>query len=459
MSSPAVRPTVPARVPWIGLGLALLLLAASAFVPTLLDWEVFSRAHPEDYVGSVNPLHSLWDPRVGVSSLAAVAIALLGWRYAVDLCVRLSWRVLLVASYVASLAWMLSLALVDGRAGLAGPLASSYEYLETARSIRDVPAFLDGFVARIPLDSTDNWPTHVAGHPPGATLFFVVLDRLGLAGDLSAALVVCAIAASTAMAVLVTLRLLGAEDAARRAAPFLVLTPAAVWMAVSADAMFGATAAWGTAALAAAATASGRPRLVGYGVLAGLLLGWSVMLSYGLPALGVLAIAVLVAARSWKPLLVAVPAALAVVLAFVPFGFRWWSAFPVLQDRYWDGLASSRPGAYWTWGDLGAFLFSGGPLLGAGVAVLLWLLSLLWRRSAVGPADRVVLLVAGAGVAMVLLADLSQMSRAEVERIWLPFLPWVAVSVALLPERWRRWGLGLQLVAALLAQHLLWSSW
>lgn len=450
--------TAPARarpvVPWIGLAVALLLLAASAFVPTLLGWDVFSRAHPEDYVGSINPLHALWDPRVGVGTVPAVVLAVLGWRYAVDLAARLPWRLLLVTSYGASLAWLVSLAYVDGRAGIAGPLGHSYEYLETARGITDVPAFLHEFVSRIPLDSTDNWPTHVAGHPPGATLFFVVLDRIGLGGSFAAGLVVVLIGASTAPAVLVTLRALGAQDVGRRVAPFLVLTPAAVWFAVSADGMFAATAAWGTAALAVAATATTRRRLVGFGVLAGLLLGWCVMLSYGLPALGLLAVAVLVAGRSWKPLALAVPAALAVVIAFAAYGFRWWEAFPVLQDRYWDGLASSRPGAYWTWADLGSFLFSGGPLLGAGVAVLV---ALLVRRHVA--ADRVVLLLAGAGVAMVLAADLSQMSRGEVERIWLPFVPWVTVSVALLPERWRRWGLGLQILAALLVQHLLSTSW
>ena len=58
------------------------------------------------------------------------------------------------------------------------------------------------------------------------------------------------IAATTALAVLVTLRALGAEAVARRAAPFLVLGPAAVFMAVSADAVFAAVAAWGLAALA-----------------------------------------------------------------------------------------------------------------------------------------------------------------------------------------------------------------
>ena len=51
------------------------------------------------------------------------------------------------------------------------------------------------------------------------------------------------------------------------------------------------------------------------------------------------------------------------------------------------------------------------------------------------------------------------MSKAEVERIWLPFAPWLLLSVALLPERWRRWGLAGQLVVALLVQHLLNTRW
>ena len=69
---------------------------------------------------------------------------------------------------------------------------------------------------------------------------------------------VTVLAATTAVAVLVTVRVLGEEGMARRAAPFLVFAPAAVWQAVSADAMFAAVAAWGLAALAVAADAAQR---------------------------------------------------------------------------------------------------------------------------------------------------------------------------------------------------------
>ena len=51
------------------------------------------------------------------------------------------------------------------------------------------------------------------------------------------------------------------------------------------------------------------------------------------------------------------------------------------------------------------------------------------------------------------------MSRAEVERIWLPFVPWLLVACALLPESWRRAGVVVQVVLALVVQHLLFTGW
>jgi hypothetical protein len=59
----------------------------------------------------------------------------------------------------------------------------------------------------------------------------------------------------------------------------------------------------------------------------------------------------------------------------------------------------------------------------------------------------------------VLAAELSQMSKGEVERIWLPFVPWLLVACALLPERWRRAGVVIQVVLALVVQHLLFTGW
>jgi hypothetical protein len=432
-------------------------------VPPLTGWEVHSHGTDPDH--PFPPLHSDWDPGlIGPGTLPALLLAGLAvWR-AARWSATWSWGRLLAGVYVGSLAWMFALALVDGASGLSRTLGNPYEYLVTAREhAGDVPAFLDQFTSRIPYSAEDNWVTHVAGHPPGATLFFILLVRLGLGGDLTAAVVVTVLAATAAVAVMVALRALGAEEAARRTAPFLAFGPAAMFMSVSADAVFATFAAWGLAALALGATtarAGGRGWL-GWSALAGLLLGACVMMSYGLPLLGTLAVAVLVAARAWQPLPVAAPTALLVVLAFVPFGFAWWEAYPVLTDRYWDGIASIRPGTYWTWANLAALCWSAGPVLGAGIARLVEVgrgAREVLGRPVTDQTRTVWLLVAGAATAIVV-ADLSQMSRAEVERIWLPFVPWLLVSVALLPPRWRRIGLLVQVVLALVHQHLFYTSW
>ena len=288
---------------------------------------------------------------------------------------------------------------------------------------------------------------HVAGHPPGALLFFIGFDRVGLGGGLAAGLVVTTIAATTAVAVLVCVRVLGDEAMARRAAPFLVFVPAAVWQAVSADAMFAAVAAWGLAALAVAATR----RSPVWSLAGGLLLGACVMLSYGLPLLGILALTVLVLGRSWFPLPIATAAALAVVVAFALLGFSYLDALPALHERYLAGVGGRRPADYWTWGGIAALAFSAGPLAGAGVAQLM--------SRARNESTRVIAALSAAGVASVLVADATQLSKAEVERIWLPFVPWILLSCALLPERWRRRGLVLQLAVALAVEHLLQTGW
>ncbi|MGB0099559.1 MAG: hypothetical protein WBP61_04690, partial [Nocardioides sp.] len=271
------------RAPWIGLGLALLVVAAAVSVPPLAGWEVWSRAPRSLKDLAVPPLHGYWEPKLlGPGTLPAVVIALLGWRFGPGLAERLSWGRMLLAAYGVGLAWLLALAFVDGSSGISRVLGNEYEYLPTARGVTDVPVLLEGYVDRIPIDSPGAWPTHVAGHPPGALLFFVLLARVGLGGSFAAGLVVAAIAATTALAVLITVRALGSEEMARRAAPFLVLALAAVFMAVSGDALFGAVAAWGLACLALGARASGG-RLVAWSLAAGLLLGWCVMSSYGLP--------------------------------------------------------------------------------------------------------------------------------------------------------------------------------
>lgn len=441
-TTPTGRGTRTSAATW-GLVVAIVLLVLAMAVPAVTGWHVHVNSYP--------PLHAQWHPRAAWSSLAAVALAVLVSVRGIDLAERLPWRRLLLLVFVAGLAWLLALAFVDGSHGVSQILGTPYEYLRTARRTTDLHATLQEYVSRIRQTHPGYWPVHVAGHPPGALTFFVLLVRVGLGSGFAAGLVVTVLAATTAVAVMVTVRVLGAERLARRAAPFLVFGPAAIWQSVSADAMFAATAAWGMACLATAATR----RSVPWSVLAGLLLGCAVMMSYGLPLLGVLALAVLVVARSWFPLVPAAVAAVAVLVVFALLGFDYLEALPAIHDRYWGGVGGRRPASYWLWGNLAALVVSAGPLVGAGVAHVFAGA----REHVRDDVARVVLWLAGAGAAMVLLADVSLMSKAEVERIWLPFVPWLLLSCALLPQRWRRRGLVLQVAFALVVQHLLLTGW
>ncbi len=458
-----VRAETPSRVHrWAGIGLtaALALMAVAMAVPAVFEWDVHVRYFP--------PLHAEWMPRVGPGSIPAVLLGYAAWRWLPDWCRQARWSRLLVGTWVVSLGWMLALATVDGWDGVGVILETEYEYLGPARDVTTVGAMLDEYIERIPYAHPDNWPPHIAGHPPGALLFFVGLVRLGLGGGLAAGLVVTLLAATVPAAVLLTLRQLGAEHAGRTVAPLLVIGPAALWMSVSGDAVFTAVAAWGMAALATAAVAERRRLARFWALVAGLLLGWCVMMSYGLPLLGVLAVALLLAARTWRPLPWALGAALVVVLAFgLLGGFWWWEALPVLRERYYDGVAGNRPSSYWLWANLAAFAFSAGPMVGASAGATAARLRDTGVRRLAEPdppdasdgGDRVVLLLCTAGLLMVALAGLSGMSKAEVERIWLPFVPWALLGTALLQDTWRRHGLALQVVTAVVVQHLLFTGW
>ncbi len=229
-----------------------------------------------------------------------------------------------------------------------------------------------------------------------------------------------------------------------------MLAPAAIWVAVSADGVFAAVAAWGLAAVAAATTSVRRSAVWGWGVVGGLLLGCCLLLSYGLPLLATLVLAVLAAGWSWRPFPAVALGAVAPVLGLRRLGFRLWAAYPVLQRPLLAGIAAAATGVVLALGGPRVAAISAGPALGAGLGSLL----ADGRRS-----PRVVRLLVGAAGLTVLAADASRMSKAEVERIWLPFVPWLLLSTVCLPERWRRPMLVVQVVVALLVQHLVLTNW
>ncbi|MFJ6436844.1 hypothetical protein [Streptomyces sp. NPDC091416] len=407
------------------------------------------------------PLLAHWYPHVGPGTLAAPAVAVAVIAHGPVLAGRLRWRALLLSCYAASLAWVLSLALIDGwDRGIAERLTTKHEYLRVIGRFDDIGAALRGFNGHILAGQPDNWPAHVAGHPPGATLTFVLLDRVGLGGGAWAGVWCIVTGALATVAVLITVRTLADEHTARRAAPFVVLAPVAVWAGTSADGYFTAVAAWTVALLALAATRTVRsPAAAASG--AGLLYGLTCYLSYGLTLIAIPLLAVLVLTRTLRPLPLFALGALVVPVAFTLAGFNWWEAYHLLVERYYQGAGGVRPYGYWVWANLACTAIAIGPATLAGL-----------RRSTAGapgavrtvrsgttaPAQALVLLVSAALLAL-LAADLSGMSKAETERIWQPFMLWLLPAAALLPAPGRRGWLAAQAVVALTVNHLLWTGW
>lgn len=417
------------------------------------------------------PLLASWDPHVGPGTPAALVVAVAVVAYGPSLAARLSWRPLLLTVWGAGMAWTWSLALVDGwYRGVAEQLTTRNEYLRAVPRFDDIPGTLRDFTHHILIDAPDNWPAHVAGHPPGATLTFVLLDRVGLGGGGWAGAWCITVGTTAAVAVLVAVRTLTDETLARRAAPFLVLAPGAVWVGTSADGYFAAVAAWAVALLALAVRGH-RPGWTGFA--SGLLFGLTVHLSYGLTLMAVIAGAVLLLGYR-RPLPFVLAGFVVVPVAFTVAGFDWWEAYRLLVTRYYQGAGGVRPYGYWVWANLACTVLVVGPATVAGVQRAVgrlprrrgWSRPGAERQNVTAPRPfralsdrsdlRLCLLVLAALLAL-LIADLSGMSKAETERIWLPFAVWLLPACAFLAGA-RAW-LTAQALLALLVNHLLLTGW
>jgi hypothetical protein len=223
-----------------------------------------------------------------------------------------------------------------------------------------------------------------------------------------------------------------------------VLSPAAIWLVTTADAFFALAGAVAVAALTTATLQAGR-RSDGLAVAGGVALGLSLLLSYGLALIAVIPAVFARRQRSLRPLVIGGSMAAATILALVPFGFWWLDGLEATRERYWSGYAATRPFSYFVVANLAAL----GLCLGPSIVVAL-------RRL---PSSPVAPLVVGALLAIAL-ADLSAMSKAEVERIWLPFTLWILPVGAVFASRPRmvRSALLLQVAAAVAMQSLLHGS-
>ena len=396
--------------------------------------EIFLEAPP--FVGQ---WRVLWTPALWWAvALAALLVA--WWVPAVE---RLRWGWVLAGSWLWALLWPAVLQWSEGWDSLYEVLGNRRAYLPTAQAIDSPTDFLSTFVERLP-----SYPTHVKGHPPGATLahWFVDLVGGGRSDVLTATFL--GIAALAAPASLVALDRLAGRAAARRAAAFAGLAPAAMWIASSPDAMFMGVVACAVAAGAVAVTAARRTTAHAAAVVAGLLAGLSLSFSYGsilllgpLWALAVLALR----RRDWQPLCTAAVGFAVVPVVFMLAGFNWLAGLEATRTAYLAGVAPERPDRYFIVANLVVFAVAVGP---AAVAAVVWL------------RDRSAWWLVGGALAGVVAADLSTMSKGEVERIWLPAVPFVVLATCAIRGRTARRGwLAAQLGLGLLLTAVLDSPW
>jgi methylthioxylose transferase len=409
------------------------------------------------------PFFSNWGPRlswrVAIPILLAVLIAGAGPRHAREL----SWRPLMAASWIATLVWSVALAASTSWAGLTRSLRSHYDYAAALPAVRR--AGLGDYV-RTYVTQLAHAPTHVKSHPPGMLVVLRSLEVIGLPGSGWAAALIIAVAATVPVAVAITVRRLGSDAAARAVVPFLVCGPWTLLAATAADGVFAALVVWGVAVLAIAATAAGRWTAPALALTAGALLATSLYFSYGLvPLVAALSIAVLLSTRRHALLWPAVIGGAAVAAIWTLAGFGWFDGFNAARGLYRAGAAAERPYSYFVVANLVVFAVMLGPAVIAA-------LTLRWRSeagrgwsAATGPASPDLFgpplrwLVAASLVA-VAVADLSGLSKGEVERIWLPFLPFATVIVVRLAARPRVAGwIAAQAAVAIALQTLLVWAW
>ena len=250
----------------------------------------------------------------------------------------LSWRPLLAAGWLLSGVWAVVLGQTRGWARLVAPLAGPHDYRGTLPALdAGVGAFMRHFTTALP-----GYPTHPRGHPPEPVLVLWLLERMGLHGAGWQAVLVLVAGASATASVLVTTRAVAGAAVARAAMPYLVLAPAALWVATSMDALVLGVSAAGVALVA---TADRMARGTVRAAAGGLLLGVCPYLSYGLAPLLLLPAMLLLRRRATAVAATAVGSAALVAAAFTAAGFWWPDGLAATHQQWAAGLGASRPTA------------------------------------------------------------------------------------------------------------------
>ena len=430
--------------------LALLLAGGVVYAAVHLGAHAPSKEHLQ--LGTAAPFFGTRRHRIEFKTLWPAAAFGIVVVIAAPLARRMPWWLLLGCAWASAATWAVLLAASSGWRAVAAPLTSSTEYRTALSSVGNPAQFVHGFIRQLHLYSTQ-----VKGHPPLPVIVLWTLERIGLHGPGWSAALVIAVGTSAVVAVAITIRHVAGIDVARRAVPFLVLAPGTAWVATSMDGLFAGVVAWGIALVTLSRTQPSTARVVAVAVTAGVVVGCVPYLSYGLlPTFALVAAALLVPVRrstqdvrvhgrGWWAIAGLAVGVGVVVAAFTADGFWWPDGVRATHHFYAHNYGSgSRPYEYFLLADLAVFILMIGPAAIAGIV------HLNLRRNAAG------WLVAAAIVA-VAVSDLSGVMRGEVERIWLPYAPWVVVAAAALTRR-RGWLL-LQVAVALAVQGLVVSPW
>lgn len=341
---------------------------------------------------------------VGTVLAPAVALAVIGGVRA-GLVERLGWRRLLLLAYVATLAWSLALAVVDGGNGLAYPV--SHEYLPDVDMVADEPArFVRDFVT-----NAHTYDESTRTHPPAPVLLLWALGKVGATRPATLGVVITALGCLTVPFVAVALRSVCGERAARRLLPALVLAPYAVWVAVSMD---GVTAALVALFVMLGVVGSEPGRKPWWAIGSGLALGVAALFSYAVGWLAaILLVICFVRRRAAVIALIGFGALLPLAVART-WGFVWPEGLSAAQADWSVRVGPHRSWLLWALLDIVVLVIACGPHVVTAARRI--------RRTPGWP------FVVGAMVG-VAFAIGSGLARGEVERSWLPFFPWLLVPV------------------------------
>jgi hypothetical protein len=376
---------------------------------------------------------------------APVVAALVLWTSTRRSTARWRWRRLLTMSYLASVAWLLSLAVMQGGDGLTGYLSDRDGYRPQIDEIGSLGGLLGAFT-----DPGNAYSTAVTGHPPGTAILVWLLHGLPI-GEVWIGLLWTALAAVTVPLVLASARSACGPVAARRLAPLLILAPYGIWMAVGPD---GITVMICAAALGAATYASHHDsrgwKATGWATVAGLLLATATMFAYIVAWLGLSMVCLYFARRRpWHHLATGLGALLPLA-AVQLIGFNWAEGLTLAYRSYLERIEADRSVWWWMVLCFVVLILACGPAIVASSRKL--------RNTPAWP-----FLVGGTSA--VLFSAAMGIARGGVEETWLPFFPWLVIA-ATAPARPAGTPLptplllaGAGAVAAIAMQSVLVSPW